>query len=470
PAPDDLVLPRLVELYEMRMLDPAILKDLPLVFDTRMYGLGLTNLKKLRKRYGLTKTRTQSHTVESIDAEICWLRAKFPTSGLERMRDHLTKYCHKWVSRAVLTDWFRINEPELFRSRQRGRLFHRRFWSAGPFDLWCVDQHDKWKKFGLRLHIGLDPFTGVIKWLKIWWTNRNPILICSYYLDAIAATGFMPLVTQSDPGTENVRLAKAHTFLRQWNDRDLAGTIQHRWMHLKKNIPPEISWSQMRRSWAPGFEMLLEEGLRRGIFSPGNPLEVLIFRYIFIPFLQSELDDYVYMVNRRIKRRDKKRVRPHGVPLHIEQRPQFYGSRSYAVAIEPEAIESARGIYAPPEHRVFMLVPDSFRLLADEMMEELGSPEVVQERVWELYLELLQMFHARGIIGDPEWTEFVNMAPEQKDRPDEEEDIPDEPIPAEQPLRWNEHIQYYGGVNGGLGQRKCVSISMRILLIFCVIS
>ncbi|KAK0436517.1 hypothetical protein EV421DRAFT_1907859 [Armillaria borealis] len=131
--------------------------------------------------------------------------------------------------------------------------------------------------------------------------------------------------------------------------------------------------------------------------------------------------------------------------------PQFYGSQSYVVATEPEAIESARGIYVPPEHQVFMLVPDSFRLLADEMME-LGSLDVVQERVWELYLELIQMFHARGIVGDPEWTEFVNMAPEQKDRPDEEEDIPDEPIPAEQPLQWNEHIQYYGGVNGGLGQ------------------
>ncbi|KAK0191840.1 hypothetical protein F5146DRAFT_1102151 [Armillaria mellea] len=261
-----------------------------------------------------------------------------------------------------------MNEPELFRSCRRGHLFCHRFWSAGPFDLWCVDQHDKWKKFGLRLHMGLDPFTGVIKWLKIWWTNHKAILICSYYLDVIAATGFMPLVMQSDPGTENIRLAKAHTFLCQCQDPDLAGTIQHRWMHLKKNIPPEIGWSQMRRSWAPGFEMLLEEGLWRGIFSPANPLE---------------LDDYVYMCNRRCKRRDKRKVRPHGVPLHIEQRPQFYGCRSYVVTVEPETIELARGIYAPPDHQVFKL-----------LMEELGYPDVVQEQVWELYLDLLHKFHA----------------------------------------------------------------------------
>ncbi|PBK91158.1 hypothetical protein ARMGADRAFT_1081924 [Armillaria gallica] len=103
-------------------------------------------------------------------------------------------------------------------------------------------------------------------------------------------------------------------------------------------------------------------------------------------------------------------------------------------------------------HSFFKLVPDSFRRLADKLMEELGSPDVHQERVWELYLEFLHKFHARGIFGDPEWAEFVKMAPEQKDREDDEEDIPDKPIPAEQPLRWNQHIQYYGGVNGGLGE------------------
>ena len=40
PAPDEIILPCLVDLYEMRMTDKEILRDLPLVFDMRMYGLG----------------------------------------------------------------------------------------------------------------------------------------------------------------------------------------------------------------------------------------------------------------------------------------------------------------------------------------------------------------------------------------------------------------------------------------------
>jgi hypothetical protein len=51
-------------------------------------------------------------------------------------------------------------------------------------DMWAFDQHDKWMRFGLRLHIGLDPYPGRIEWLKIWWTNSNPRLIASYYLEA----------------------------------------------------------------------------------------------------------------------------------------------------------------------------------------------------------------------------------------------------------------------------------------------
>ena len=54
-----------------------------------------------------------------------------------------------------------------------------------------MDQHDKWQKFGLYLHVGIDPFAGDILWLRIWWTNRNPRLVASYYLDVAESRGGM---------------------------------------------------------------------------------------------------------------------------------------------------------------------------------------------------------------------------------------------------------------------------------------
>ena len=32
----------------------------------------------------------------------------------------------------------------------------RQFWSAGVMEFWSINQHDKWGKFGLWLHFGID--------------------------------------------------------------------------------------------------------------------------------------------------------------------------------------------------------------------------------------------------------------------------------------------------------------------------
>jgi len=84
----------------------------------------------------------------------------------------------------------------------------------------------------------------------------------------------MPLVTQSDPGTENFGIANAHTLLRQWHDPALQGTLQHRWMRTKKNVMPEITWSQLRRRFTPGFENLLDTGVNEGWYDTSNTLQM----------------------------------------------------------------------------------------------------------------------------------------------------------------------------------------------------
>jgi hypothetical protein len=91
--------------------------------------------------------------------------------------------------RHIITQYFAIFEPRLVRQRKANRLKRRRYWAAGSNDIWATDQHDKWKHYGLKLHIGLDPFIGRIQWLKIWWTNSNPKLILDYYLEAITGLG-----------------------------------------------------------------------------------------------------------------------------------------------------------------------------------------------------------------------------------------------------------------------------------------
>ncbi|KAF9536051.1 hypothetical protein CPC08DRAFT_652289, partial [Agrocybe pediades] len=237
----------------MRLPDTQVverLKDKHI--NTAIYGIGLTSYKAIRKRLGLFSTREQQHTVESSMDAIAELRKSYPKAGARGMGDLLFQATGQRVPRRVIVSYFRIFEPDLVRERKSGRLKRRQFWAAGVNDLIAVDQHDKWKKYGLALHVGIDPFPGVIHWLKVWWTNNNPKLITSYYLETVERQKAIPLITQSDPGSENYRIANAHTTLRHELDRSLVGTIQHRWMRHKKNVKPEITWSQLRRNFTPG--------------------------------------------------------------------------------------------------------------------------------------------------------------------------------------------------------------------------
>ncbi|KAG1844290.1 hypothetical protein C8R48DRAFT_780346 [Suillus tomentosus] len=112
-------------------------------------------------------------------------------------------------------------------------------------DIFAVDQHDKWLKYSLGLHTGIEPFSGHIMWIRVWHSKQNPELILSYYLDTLEKLGHMPMVTKSDPGSENFGIANAHTMLLQWHYPALQGTLQHHWMRNKMNVMPEIMWSQL---------------------------------------------------------------------------------------------------------------------------------------------------------------------------------------------------------------------------------
>ena len=132
---------------------------------------------------------------------------------------------YNWVEltfslRTVITGLLKtVEDDEVIRRRKRG--FRRRhFWAAGVNDVWPQDQHDKWGRFGLWLHAGLEAFSGEINWLKIWWTNRNPRLIAKYYLDTCRRIGgTCPILSVNSLSVEQSRCSYHHA---KWSwDRKL---------------------------------------------------------------------------------------------------------------------------------------------------------------------------------------------------------------------------------------------------------
>ncbi|KAJ7844680.1 hypothetical protein B0H13DRAFT_2411186, partial [Mycena leptocephala] len=371
-------------------------------FDHGEFGLSAKTVQRLRTKLGLQGVRQRGATFESITPFYMEIRERFPNMGARAMVTALRQDYSIKVAEKFLNDFLKDVEPDAVRQRRVFKFKRKRFFSAGVMDILCFDQHDKWKRFGLWLHLGIDPYPGQLHWLKIWWTNRNPVLVTGYYLEACRKAGGIPLITQSDPGGENYGIANCHTATRQRLDPSLEGTLQHRWMKDKMNIKPEATWSQMRRQFTPGFENILDAGVARGLYDVDKPLENLVFRWLAIPWLQAELDAWVRRYNSTPRRRDKNKILPQGIPDLIVAKPHLYGTQDYKagdlcfylklfkVIVPPPLFDEMQEQWAPLNNPVFELTPPVFTSKICEIYESLGRPEVTSSSFWDVYCNILE--------------------------------------------------------------------------------
>ncbi|KAG1730995.1 hypothetical protein EDB19DRAFT_1912657 [Suillus lakei] len=397
--PLELIAPHILCMWKACQTDRQIVLELQKHIDTSRYGIGCTKFLKIRQAMGLHRTRQQAHTVESIGNAMIELRAIYPNAGAREMASLLFHEKDMSVARSVLVSYFARFEPGLVREHKARRLRRRRFWAAGVNDLFAVDQHDKWLKFGLGLHTGIEPFSGCIMWIRVWHSNRNPQLILSYYLDTIEELGHMPMVTQN-----------------------LHGMLQHRWMRNKKNVMPEITWSQLWRRFTPGFESLLDHGVNTGWYNTNNTVQVLVFHWVFIPWLQQELNAYRDRINNSAKRRDRNKILPHGVPNLIYEAAEDFGALDFKIKLEREALGHAFGEYIA------------------QLYDQLGRPAVTRQSAWDIYLQLLDLLQHTDEL--PPQIELLDSSEDEEVVPllDNYKDLPP-----------SNNTYYMGGVNGGLG-------------------
>ncbi|KAK7041035.1 hypothetical protein R3P38DRAFT_2512453 [Favolaschia claudopus] len=216
-------------------------------------------------------------------------------------------------------------------------------------DILTFDQHDKWKRFGLWLHVGLDPLPGRLAWLKIWWTNRNPRLITSYYIEACRQLGEQFL-----------------TFCR------------------------------------------------------------LLLRWLAIPWLQRELDNWLNTFNWTPRRADKHKVMPHGIPNLMLLNPEQYGTHNYKIEVTPEKFDEMEAKWAPPDDPVFQLVPPLFKSQVERLQLQLGTPEVTGDNLWDVYSQLLTAFESMALEdefmsaiegADDHFESSIELLEGQKDLP-----------------------------------------------------
>ena len=151
----------------------------------------------------------------------------------------------------------------------------------------------------------------------------------------------------------------------------------------------------------------------------------LVFRWLAIPWIQAELDTWVYQCNFTAPRHDKNKILPQGVPAIIRAYPKKYNALDYKVSnlIDSESnlmflqlantkltstpqigvpdslFDEMEAKYAPPDHEVFQLTPFPFDSRANKYYEEMGRPPVSSDSFWNVYQQLLVRF--QGARAEP---------------------------------------------------------------------
>ena len=81
------------------------------------------------------------------------------------------------------------------------------------------------KPFGFFVHGAVDGFSRRILWLEVNFTNKNPRVIASNYLNVVQQLGGVPRRMRCDRGTENTIISTLQQFFRWYDDDHFAGSV-----------------------------------------------------------------------------------------------------------------------------------------------------------------------------------------------------------------------------------------------------
>lgn len=119
PLPPEIDLKPIIELYyHMGLSDINIARRSIDHFDKDTYGLGVKSVKRMRKKWGLTSTRQQKHTIETIAEDVAEIKRNFPNSGADAIKKTLMSEKNIRVPREVVLSLLKEIEPEAVMARR----------------------------------------------------------------------------------------------------------------------------------------------------------------------------------------------------------------------------------------------------------------------------------------------------------------------------------------------------------------
>lgn len=206
--------------YQYGYSDQSIIRDL-----SRHQGIQLSRfqVQNIRLENGMKRRfRTKEECAQALQEAISFLEEDLQRTQAIRGfgRGYLWNYVRQkagvLIAQNRLYNLYRDIFPEEVRKRREGNFKHRTdFTVPGPNFLWCLDGHEKLKRFGFQIYACIDAYSRCIIWFFIGRSSTTAISTLKQFLRTIQHLQMRPFFTRSDHGGETPLWVAAQAILAQ---------------------------------------------------------------------------------------------------------------------------------------------------------------------------------------------------------------------------------------------------------------
>ncbi|KAH9466394.1 hypothetical protein Pst134EB_001450 [Puccinia striiformis f. sp. tritici] len=312
--------------------------------------------------------------------------------GYRKMKQLLqTKYgiCVHQLTVALIN---RTLDPEGVDNRTKRVLKRRVFNVPGPNFIWSADGHDKLKKFGITMYGFIDAWSRKVLAVHVHVTNNDPRHIGYYYLNLVKSLGGIPRRTTTDQGTETIHMAGHQINLtEQFNLECIDSPQSHLFTKSTHNQKIECLWSQLMKQYNCEVIKALFDAEEKEYYNPNDPLQKLLFLYLWVPLLQRGLDEWKVNYNLFQRRPDKKSMLPSGCSADwCYTYPDQEDGEQGIVTVPTTAVDALQSAFYPNLEDMMRTLPAWFTESIDELVQGLRItiPLVDVHNVWAIFADM----------------------------------------------------------------------------------
>ncbi|KNF02820.1 hypothetical protein PSTG_04105 [Puccinia striiformis f. sp. tritici PST-78] len=310
--------------------------------------------------------------------------------GYRKLRHLLQR---KFGSNIHLTTAAAINQeldPEGVERRSKRVLKRRIFNVPGPNFIWSANGHNKLKKSDITLYGFIDAYSRKVLGVFVHTTNNNPRHIGYYYLQLVKQSGGIPRRTTTNRGSETIELAGHQiNLMRQFgNIEDLDPDQSHQFTKSVHNQKIKCLWSQLMKQYNSDLIDQLFDAEKEKKYDPQDPIQRLLFIYLWVPLLQEGLNEWMNNYNSFKRRFDKKSMLPTGCSANTcFNNPEAYSGEEGLIPVDLSTLDELEDKHYPDGEDLMETSPEWFCQIINDIhvVMEMCCAHVDIHNVWDVF-------------------------------------------------------------------------------------